>query len=145
MKDSIYGKTVVLLKAVEAECWNFADGSLHELPEGARIRTEHVSDETHTVVMLVDEKGEAPGVELVRKDGTRQTGYRFVVDNAKLAEATCLDVPRRTRDIVAEMMAWEAGELGEDQTARLFRTLRKDGTLRNLQGCYGREAARLGI
>jgi len=104
-----------------------------------------VSDPTSTVVMLVDEAGNAPGVELVRKDGVTQTGYRFIVDNVKLAKATGLDVPRKTRDVVAEMMAWEQGELDDEKVLSLFRRLKKDGILGGLQGCYGREARRLGI
>jgi hypothetical protein len=145
-KDGIYGKTVVLKEPVfEVECWNFADEARHVLAAGSRLRVEHVNDETSTVVTLVDEKGEAPGVELVLKDGCRRTGYRFVVDNVKLAGATGLAVPARTRDVVAEMMAWENGELDEKKTLGLFRHLKKDGILPGLQGCYGREARRLGL
>jgi hypothetical protein len=109
------------------------------------VRIEHVSEETSTVVTLVDEKGEAPGVELVRKDGVKQLGYRFIVDNVKLAQATGLEVPRKTRDVVAEMMAWEAGELNEESTQSLFEKLNEDGLLSQLQGCYGRQAHQLGI
>ena len=146
MKDEMYGKTVVLNRQLDGvECWNFTDGSLHVLAAGVRVRTEHVNDETSTVVMVVDEKGDAPGVELVMKDGTPRTGYRFIVNNAKLAEATGLKVPRRTRDVVGEMMAWEQGELDERKTASLFRHLKKAGLLPGLQGCYGREARRLEV
>ena len=145
MNGGIYGKTVVLRKAVKAECWNFVDGSMHELPKGARIRVEHVSDAEKTVVMAVDEKGEAVGMELVRKDGKKQLGYRFVVANVDLAGATGLDVPARTRDVVGEMMAWEQGDLDEKGTVSLFKTLKDEGMLGKLQGCYGRAAAAMGI
>ena len=146
MKDSIYGKTVVLNEPVfDVECWNFTDKSLHMLTAGSRVRIEHVHDQTSTVVMLVDEIGNAPGVELVRKDGVKQMGYRFIVDNVKLAKVTGLNVPVKTRDVVAEMMAWESGELDEEATVSLFEKLNEDGLLGKLQGCYGRQAHALGI
>lgn len=146
MKNGIYGKTVVLKEPVfEVECWNFTDGSLHVLTSGSRLRVEHVHDETSTVVTLVDEKGGAPGVELVQKDGSKSTGYRFIVENVKLANATGLDMPAKTRNVVAEMMAWEQGELDEEGTLSLFQHLKDEGTLYELQGCYGREARRLGV
>jgi hypothetical protein len=146
MKDSVYGKTVVLKEPVfNVECWNFTDGSLHTLTAGSLVMIESVSDETSTVVRLVDEAGNAPGVELVRKDGVKQLGYRFIVDNVKLASVTGLNVPVKTRDVVAEMMAWESGELDEDATMSLFEKLNEDGLLGKLQGCYGRQAHALGI
>ena len=146
MKDSVYGKTVVLKEPVfNVECWNFTDGSLPTLTAGSLVMIESVSDETSTVVRLVDEAGNAPGVELVRKDGVKQLGYRFIVDNVKLASVTGLNVPVKTRDVVAEMMAWESGELDEDATMSLFEKLNEDGLLGKLQGCYGRQAHALGI
>jgi hypothetical protein len=41
------------------------------------------------------------------------------------------------------LVAWERGELDDDQTARLFQRLIDTGTIGHLQGCYQREAMRL--
>ena len=42
-----------------------------------------------------------------------------------------------------QMMAWENGELDEDETVTLFQCLINSGLAWQLQGCYGRQAARL--
>ena len=41
------------------------------------------------------------------------------------------------------MMAWEAGELDEEETVRLFQGLVFSGLAWKLQGCYGRTAQAL--
>lgn len=41
------------------------------------------------------------------------------------------------------MMAWEAGELDEDETVQLFQSLVDSGMAWRLQGTYGRTAAAL--
>ena len=44
---------------------------------------------------------------------------------------------------IEEMMAWEAGELSEGETIRLFQELIDTGLAWSLQGCYGRQALAL--
>ncbi|MGH7175343.1 MAG: DUF7417 domain-containing protein [Minisyncoccia bacterium] len=44
---------------------------------------------------------------------------------------------------VGLLMAWENGELDEEQTVELFQGLIDSGMAWRLQGCYGRQAARL--
>ena len=41
------------------------------------------------------------------------------------------------------MIAWEQGELSDDDTITLFQGLIDSGMAWTLQGCYGRAAARL--
>lgn len=43
-------------------------------------------------------------------------------------------------DIVGRIMAFESGELSESETLKLFSELIKSGTIRHLQGAYGRAA-----
>ena len=46
-------------------------------------------------------------------------------------------------DQLDQMMAWENGDLDEDQTVELFQKLVDSGLAWQLQGCYGRMAAAL--
>jgi hypothetical protein len=46
-------------------------------------------------------------------------------------------------DLLDAMIAWESGELGEDETVELFQDLVNTGMAWKLQGTYGRTAARL--
>lgn len=43
------------------------------------------------------------------------------------------------------MIAWEQGELDEEETTALFQRLVESGLIWQLQGCYGREAERQGL
>lgn len=44
-------------------------------------------------------------------------------------------------DLVGRIMAYESGELDDDETLALFSDLIKSGTIRHLQGAYGRAAS----
>lgn len=46
-------------------------------------------------------------------------------------------------DMIDDMMAWENGELDREQTICLFQKLIDNGMAWQLQGMYGRTAARL--
>lgn len=46
-------------------------------------------------------------------------------------------------DHVSQIMAYEQGELDQDQTLELFATLLRSGVVWQLQGSYGRAAADL--
>jgi hypothetical protein len=46
-------------------------------------------------------------------------------------------------DHLNEMIAWEQGELDQEQTIELFQALVNNGIVWHLQGCYGRTAAYL--
>lgn len=46
-------------------------------------------------------------------------------------------------DQLDKMIAWENGELDEEQTVELFQSLINSGLAWSLQGCYGRQAAAL--
>ena len=46
-------------------------------------------------------------------------------------------------DQIDKIIAYEQGELDEEETLELFQALVDNGMARTLQGSYGREAARL--
>ena len=46
-------------------------------------------------------------------------------------------------DHLDKIIAWESGELDEDETIEFFQSMIDDGTVWKLQGCYGRTAASL--
>ena len=47
------------------------------------------------------------------------------------------------RELFDSMLAWEEGELNEDETVVLFQHLVDNGMAWTLQGMYGRQAERL--
>ena len=146
-KSSPYGKVVILTgPATNVECWNFVRaGSTHTLPAGTRLLLEHVYDSDSTTCMLVDEAGNRPGILLKLEDGTEQVGYRFIVKNAELNRLSDAKLPKKAYDLVGAMMSYEAGEMTKKETLSLFKRLKKEGLLSQLQGHYGRAAARMGI
>ena len=46
-------------------------------------------------------------------------------------------------DTVGKIIAFESGEMSEDETVTFFQELVDSGLAWQLQGCYGRTAARL--
>ena len=143
---SPYGQTVAINQpAVDVECWNFTDNSVHTLPTGSLLTIEHVHNQTSTTCMLSNGHGEAVGIELTREDGTKQTGYRFIIENKQLARITGLHIQCKAFDLVGAIMTYEQGDMDQKSTLDLFRRLKKDGLLGKLQGHYGREAQRLGV
>lgn len=46
-------------------------------------------------------------------------------------------------NIVDDIIAWESGDMDEDQEREFFQRLINDGTCWTLQGCYGRRAMEL--
>ncbi len=145
-KTSPYGKVVILTgPATNVECWNFTDRSIHTLPAGTKLLLEHVSETDSTVCMLVDDAGNHPGIMLRLSDGTEQRGYRFILKNAELNRLSDAKLPKKVFDLVGAMMSYEAGEMTKKETLSLFKRLKKDGMLSQLQGHYGRTARALGI
>jgi hypothetical protein len=144
-KNSPYGKVVTLSDQATAECWNFTGGSTHVLPAGTRLLLEHVHESDSTVCMLVDEIGNHPGIMLRLSDGREQRGYRFILKNTDLNRLSDASLPKKAYDPVGAIMIYESGEMSKSETLRLFKRLKRDGLLSQLQGHYGRTAARLGI
>ena len=48
-----------------------------------------------------------------------------------------------TTDLVDKIMAYEQGDMDQDETVEFFQELVEDGLVWRLQGHYGRTAARL--
>lgn len=46
-------------------------------------------------------------------------------------------------DLTGKIIAWEGGEMSEDEAVELFQDLINNGMAWTLQGCYGRNAAAL--
>ena len=146
MKTAPYGKTVILKEdAHGVECWNFIGDKTYTLPAGTRLLLEHVNDEDSTTCMFVNEHNEHTGILLRRPDGGEQRGYRFILKNTELNRLADAGLPAKTFDIVGAIMSYEQGDMNQADTLDLFRRLKKDGLLSQLQGHYGREARRLGI
>ena len=126
------GKKYTLKEPLTAvECWNFTDDSKHTIPAGTEITLEYSQDADNTIVST-------EGIETA--DG--RTAYRFIVPNEKLTKVTGAKIVGGYDD-VGNMMAWEAGELDDDQTVELFQHLIDSGLVWQLQGAYGRSAAAL--
>lgn len=144
----------LLTPLVNVQCDNFVGHDEFTVPAGLLVRLEHPRSTTEIVVCVVDDKGEAPGIELTyvptyhvhiasTHDRTpiKQTGYRFVVGLQALGAAIGIEIPMTVPDLVGDMIAHETGTLDRSGTRRLVRTLRKTGT-NGLQGHYGRLVAR---
>jgi hypothetical protein len=152
MKESEipYGKTFQLKAAlVDVECWNFSTPQRFTVPAGLLVRLDTIADTTHTTVCVVDEAGEASGIELgyvptfhhhipSTHDRTQRTaiGYRFIVENQILGEAIGIEMPKTTSDLVGDLIAYETGTTDDKTTKRLFKTLKKTGIGSRLQGHY---------
>ena len=46
-------------------------------------------------------------------------------------------------DLLSKIMAWEMGEMPEEEEVKLFQELINNGMAWTLQGCYGRNAKAL--
>ena len=132
---NVYDHEFVLLKDLEnVECWNAVDGSTATIKTGETIKVIRVYDATHTTIRCSQEDGRP----LTHPDGTPspQMGYRFIVENSVLGPAIGVKMPKKTADLVGDLMAYENGTATPKQTAKLFKTLKKSGIGKQLQGHY---------
>jgi hypothetical protein len=162
MKQNVYGKKFVLLAPMnKVECWNQSDGCWANFAAGETIQAVHAYDPFNTVILwsgAMDDKQE--GRPLTRKNGTPALhvprtfddgsgkpyfpgaeptpllGYRFIVNNDVLGKAIGVKLPRKTRDLVGEIMAYEDGTASPGQVKRLFGALKRTGLGSRLQGHY---------
>lgn len=124
-----YGKTFALkTPLVDVECWNRTANERYTLPAGTLLKLEHVNDATHTTCMAQTEGGKSraifPGC------------YRWIVENQALGEAIGVKMPKRTADLIGDIIRYESGEATAAQESKLFSTLRRTGIGRKLQGHY---------
>jgi hypothetical protein len=151
MKNKVpYGQTFALKTALEnVKCWNFTTDQTFTVPAGLLVRLENVDDATHTTVCVVDSEGKAPGIELTyipryfahiasthELQPITALGYRFIVENQALGSAIGIPMPKKTADLVGDIIAYESGMADEKQTKRLFKTLKTTGIGSKLQGHY---------
>ena len=126
-----YGQTFALKAAlVNVECWNKTGKERFTLPAGTLLKLEHVNDSTSTTCMAQDP--EEPGKALELYPGA----YRWIVENQALGAAIGVPMPKRTADLVGDIIAYESGQAGARQAKRLFRTLKETGIGAKLQGHY---------
>jgi hypothetical protein len=148
-KPSIYNKTYVLNRALEhVECWNFIDGMQATIESGQTIEVCHPYDAFHTTIQCTNPDGipvftkenlPFSGVSWPHPKGgtyTGSNGYRFIVNNEILSEAIGIELPRKTADIVGDIIAYEENHASPSQVKRLFKTLKKTGLGLKLQGHY---------
>lgn len=166
MKSPYHQKVVLKKDLVNVECWNCTDKTTGTIPAGTTVEIQCVNDEESTTIQVVSGPALMSDAGLYEPQlpccsvkvslglplntteqvgGRTRLGYRFIVNNAVLNDATGLNLPLKTRDIVGDMMRFEEGNMTEDEARELLTTLRDDGTLRGLQGSYGRAAHALGV
>lgn len=145
---SVYGQTFTLLEPLErVECWNFSSEVIGNFAAGETITVLHGYDSTQTTIQCAEKDGRPvfnpDGTPLMSKhkfleggEPAQQVGYRFIVNNEALGKAIGVDMPKKTPDLVGDLMAYEDGTATPKQTKRLFRQLRKSGIGSKLQGHY---------
>ncbi len=145
MKNSPYNKVFTLLQPLEhVECWNYYCAAWATIPAGELIEVCHENDATHTTISV--KPGHAnegipvfmpDSAPMMLRDGSGPSmGYRFIVDNQVLGEAIGVTMPKRTADLVGQIINYESGDASPVETERLFKTLRRTGIGRKLQGHY---------
>jgi len=137
-----YKQTLPLLHPLpKSQCWNSTNGSTADLPAGLLITVEGGYDAWNTTILAstcgssaypADPRIHIGGLPLT--DGT--LGYRFIIPNQTLGEALGVSMPKKTGDIIGDIIAYESGEASPSQTRRLFRSLKKTGIGKKLQGHY---------
>jgi hypothetical protein len=138
---NVYGKKFILRLPLNGiECWNFTDGSTGKFNVGESVEVLHIYDTTHTVIQCEEKDGRPVFLNGDHKvsphSGERVMGYRFIAPNLALWNAIGVKRPRKTADLVGDLIAHETGNATPIQQKRLFRTLRKSGIGAKLQGHY---------
>jgi hypothetical protein len=141
IKEQIpYGLEKVTIAALTGlESWNITGKERFDLPVGTRIHINHVSDASSTVVTTVN----TMSVAIPHPDNGN--AYRFIVPNLELGKALGMDLPEKTKDLVGDIIAFESGEMDEDEAREFLTDLKETGLAYRLQGSYGRAIAALGI
>ena len=99
--------------------------------------------------MISNKAGEHPGIELAytprcykhipsthKETPSVQRGYRFIINNEELGKALGVPIPKKTEDLVGDILAYETGAASPSQTKKLFKSLKKSGTDQKLQRHY---------
>ncbi len=133
-----YGQTFALKTALEnVECWNMTGNERFTLPAGTLLKLEHCYDSFHTTCMAQNPAAQTKVFPAIPEALELFPGaYRFIVENQALGAAIGVPMPKKTADLVGDIIAYESGEADEKQTKRLFKTLKKTGIGSKLQGHY---------
>jgi hypothetical protein len=93
-----YGNKFVLNESIaNVECWNRSGGERFILPKGTEIELCNVYDSFNTTVLVHTPDGEP----------LYPYCYRFIIPNVLLGKLIGVKMPKKTRDIVGEIMAAE--------------------------------------
>lgn len=127
-----YGQSFTLLTPLlGVECWNYSSDVTADLPVGISVKLDNANSAVATVITVGKEHQ-----PIACSNGL--SGYRFIVPNVALGEATGQELPEVVRDVVGDIMRFEAGEMGEDEIRPFLQGLYDDGILPTLQGSYHR-------
>lgn len=113
-------------------CWNFTgQGSRFTLPAGLRLQLDSSHDLGRSTWLNIDEHGQAKALPLIKANGSEQDGYRFIISNDTMTKEYGVEFPPYD-DFLDLIIAYEEGNLDEDDTRRMF----ADPRCRHLQGHY---------
>lgn len=122
-----YGQTFKLLLDIhDVECWNKTGKERFTLPAGLLLKLEHGYNETSTTCMAQDPGRAGEAFEVY------PGAYRWIIENQKLGAAIGVKMPKKTADLVGDIIAYENGQATKAQVKRLF----KSPVCRHLQGHY---------
>lgn len=110
-----YHRIAQILKPLEnVECWNYSNKVTATLPAGMFIWIAHAYDSYHTNIQaatsasLKEAKTNTPNDPRISRapipTSNGKAGYRFIVPNLALAEATRLNFAPVTRDFIGELL-----------------------------------------
>lgn len=127
MKKPPYRQVFTLQTPLEnVECWNKTGPERYTLPIGTLLLIEHAYDSTRTTCMA--QERDLPGIAKELFPGA----YRFIIENQALGAAIGHKMPKRTADLIGDIIAYENGEASPAAIKRLF----KNPVCRKLQGHY---------
>lgn len=151
-QETIYGREFTLLEPLEkVECWNYSSAVHGNFAAGEKITVVQIYDAHHTTILCAEEGGRptfnadgSPHTWTPSYDGAvpqPSLGYRFIVNNEVLSKAIGFPIPKQTPDLVGDILAYESGEMTEDEEEEFLDRLAESGVGNKLQGHYSSRMA----